>query len=66
MQVGFFLDHDNFAHSTGVSGPNTAEWSNISSGLAANYTDWMQCQPVLEVSWSRPDAFVDCETLCIS
>ena len=40
-QVGYFLDHDNFAHSRGATGPNTPGWSNVSSGLAADYTTWM-------------------------
>ena len=40
--VGFFLDHGNLAGSTGVSGPNTQPWSNISSHTAATYTTWMK------------------------
>ena len=27
---------------TGATGPNTPGWSNVSSGLAANYTSWME------------------------
>ena len=39
--VGYFLDHDNFAHSTGYpGGPNTPQWST--PGTAANYTMWMK------------------------
>mmetsp|Transcript_2977 Transcript_2977/g.7079 ORF Transcript_2977/g.7079 Transcript_2977/m.7079 type:complete len:419 (-) Transcript_2977:180-1436(-) len=32
--VGFFLDHDNYGHTTGV--PNTPSWTH------ANYTSWMK------------------------
>lgn len=40
--VGYFLDHDNFAHTTGFpGGPNTPEWST--PGTGANYTMWMKC-----------------------
>ncbi len=39
--VGYFLDHDNFAHSTGFpGGPNTPQWAK--PGTAANYTQWMK------------------------
>lgn len=40
--VGYFLDHSNLAGSSGATGPNTQDWSNISSHTAANYTTWMQ------------------------
>jgi len=42
--VGFFLDVDNFKHTTGNEsghgGPNTPEWST--PGTGANYTTWMK------------------------
>ena len=43
--VGYFLDHDNYAHTDGYSpdgsgGPNTAQWST--PGTGANYTMWMK------------------------
>ena len=42
--VGYFLDHDNFAHSTGFpGGPNTPQWAK--PGTAANYTSWMKVSP---------------------
>ena len=37
--VGYFLDHDNFKHTTGGK-PNTPEWST--PGTGANYTTWMR------------------------
>ncbi len=37
------MDHDNYAHSNGYpDGPNSAVWSNVSSGKAANFTFWMK------------------------
>tara|TARA_B110000208_G_scaffold38207_1_gene50524 strand:+ start:1871 stop:3277 length:1407 start_codon:yes stop_codon:yes gene_type:complete len=44
--VGFFLDHDNFAHTDGygpgsTGGPNTPQWSST-AGTGANYTMWMK------------------------
>jgi len=39
--VGYFLDHDNFAHTTGFpGGPNTPQWAK--PGTGANYTTWMK------------------------
>ena len=39
--VGYFLDHDNYAHTTGFpGGPNTPQWST--PGKGANYTEWMK------------------------
>jgi hypothetical protein len=38
--VGYFLDHDNYKHTTGGAA-NTNQWSNITDG-AANYTTWIQ------------------------
>lgn len=39
--VGYFLDHDNFKHTTGYpGGPNTPAWST--PGTGANYTMWMK------------------------
>lgn len=39
--VGYFLDHDNFKHTTGFpGGPNTPTWST--PGTGANYTNWMK------------------------
>ena len=39
--VGYFLDHDNFKHTTGYpGGPNTPQWST--PGTGANYTMWMK------------------------
>ena len=39
--VGYFLDHDNFGHTTGIpGGPNTPQWET--PGTAANYTAWMK------------------------
>ena len=39
--VGYFLDHDNFKHTTGFpGGPNTPAWST--PGTGANYTMWMK------------------------
>jgi STAM-binding protein len=37
--VGYFLDHDNFKHTTGGQ-PNTPQWSK--PGIGANYTTWMK------------------------
>lgn len=37
--VGYFLDHDNFKHTTGGK-PNTPAWVN--PGTGANYTAWMK------------------------
>ena len=34
--VGYFLDHDNFAHDSGSAVPNTPSWKH------ANYTTWMK------------------------
>lgn len=39
--VGYFLDHDNYKHTTGYpGGPNTPQWST--PGTGANYTMWMK------------------------
>jgi hypothetical protein len=39
--VGYFLDHDNFKHTTGFpGGPNSPQWST--PGTGANYTNWMK------------------------
>lgn len=39
--VGYFLDHDNFKHTTGYpGGPNTPQWAK--PGTGANYTMWMK------------------------
>ena len=39
--VGYFLDHGNYAHTTGFpGGPNTPAWST--PGTGANYTEWMR------------------------
>ena len=39
--VGYFLDHDNFAHTTGYpGGPNSPQWAK--PGTGANYTMWMK------------------------
>jgi len=37
--VGYFLDHDNFKHTTGGK-PNTPAWAK--PGTGANYTTWMK------------------------
>ena len=40
--VGYFLDHDNFKHTTGLpGGPNSPQWAN--PGTGATYTTWMKC-----------------------
>ena len=39
--VGYFLDHDNFAH-TGGGKPNTPGWSKPGAPTAQNYTLWMK------------------------
>lgn len=40
-EVGYFLDHDNFAHTDGYpGGPNTPQWAK--PGTGANYTFWMK------------------------
>eukprot|EP00040_Diaphanoeca_grandis_P040057 m.261103 g.261103 ORF g.261103 m.261103 type:complete len:434 (-) comp41304_c0_seq1:368-1669(-) len=39
--VGYFLDHDNFQHTTGFpGGPNSPQWAH--PGTGANYTMWMK------------------------
>lgn len=39
--VGYFLDHDNFKHTTGFpGGPNSPQWAT--PGTGANYTMWMK------------------------
>jgi len=46
-RIGFFLDHDNFRHTTGYpGGPNSAQWSiNVVAPVneaEANYSSWMK------------------------
>jgi hypothetical protein len=39
--VGYFLDHDNFKHTTGLpGGPNSPQWAR--PGTGATYTTWMK------------------------
>eukprot|EP01043_Picozoa_sp_COSAG02_P015244 COSAG02_NODE_644_length_18993_cov_6.626389_20_plen_339_part_00 len=39
--VGYFLDHDNFKHTTGLpGGPNSPQWAK--PGTGATYTTWMR------------------------
>jgi hypothetical protein len=39
--VGYFLDHDNFKHTTGLpGGPNSPQWAK--PGTGATYTTWMK------------------------
>jgi hypothetical protein len=39
--VGYFLDHDNFKHTTGLpGGPNSPQWAT--PGTGATYTTWMK------------------------